>query len=156
MYSKEAAKQLKESFWTALGRYMSLHLNHEGREINWINYKTGIKGLTFRKDADQHQAFIAIEVADTSTPDGATIFERLGEYRSILHGMTGEEWHWDETPRYDINKVVGRISATMEGVNIYNRNDWPAIFTFLKDRMIHLDAFWCVYHEAFDEFKSPF
>src|SRR5690606_40670888 len=49
MYSKEEAKRLKERFWTNFGQFMSLVPNEEGVKVNWVNYKTGIKHLYFRK-----------------------------------------------------------------------------------------------------------
>jgi hypothetical protein len=63
MYTKEQASQLKQAFWTAFGQYMGPVLSAEGLRTNWINYKTGVKHIFFRMQADNKMASIAIEIA---------------------------------------------------------------------------------------------
>ena len=63
MYSKEEAFQIRKKFWTSFGRYMKLQNSASGEEVNWINYKTGIKQLFFKTDVDNKSARIAIEIA---------------------------------------------------------------------------------------------
>ena len=52
MFSKQHASQLRKEFWTVFGQYMSPINSYEGEKINWINYKTGVKGLQFKMHAD--------------------------------------------------------------------------------------------------------
>jgi hypothetical protein len=63
MYSKDQASQLKQQFWTTFGQYITPHPSAEGIKINWVNYKTGIKHLYFRMQAENRSASIAIEIA---------------------------------------------------------------------------------------------
>ncbi len=63
MYSKDEASQLKQAFWTTFGQYISPILSTDGLKINWVNYKTGIKHLYFRMEADKQIATIAIEIS---------------------------------------------------------------------------------------------
>jgi hypothetical protein len=44
---------------------------------------------------------------------------------------------------------VSRIYTAAEGVNIYRKEDWPAIISFFKPRIIALDAFWTEVKEGF-------
>lgn len=53
MYTREQISQLRQEFWTTFGQYMSPVLSAEGGKINWLNYKTGIKHLHFKMDADK-------------------------------------------------------------------------------------------------------
>ncbi|MFA6277828.1 MAG: DUF4268 domain-containing protein, partial [Pedobacter sp.] len=62
MYSKEEASKTRQQFWITFGKYMKPILSAEGLPINWINYKTGIKNIYFRMDAEQHKAIISIEI----------------------------------------------------------------------------------------------
>jgi len=63
MYSKDEVSQLKQEFWTAFGQYMSPILSAEGIRANWVNYKTGLKHVYFRMNANKRSASIAIELA---------------------------------------------------------------------------------------------
>jgi len=63
MYTRQQASQLRQSFWTTFGQYMSPILSAEGLRTNWINYKTGEPHLTFKMDATDKCATIAIVLA---------------------------------------------------------------------------------------------
>jgi len=56
MFSKKEASQLRKKFWMIFGQYMSPVLSSEGEKINWINYKTGVKGLQFKMNVVQDTA----------------------------------------------------------------------------------------------------
>ena len=56
MYSKAEVTQLRQAFWTALGQYMAPVPSAEGDTTNWINYKTGVKHVYFRMQADNQLA----------------------------------------------------------------------------------------------------
>ena len=62
MYSRQEAAQLKQEFWSRFGQYLAPVLAADGEKINWINYKTGEKDIYFKMEADNKEAFIAIEV----------------------------------------------------------------------------------------------
>lgn len=62
MYSKEEAANLRHEFWIAYGRYMQPVPSASGEAVNWLNYKTGVKGIQFRKDAVQKYAWVAVEI----------------------------------------------------------------------------------------------
>ena len=48
-----------------------------GDTINWLNYKTGIKHLYFRMDADNDQATIAIDLSHPDRLVQQQYFEQL-------------------------------------------------------------------------------
>lgn len=62
MYTRQEASKLKEEFWTAFGKYMSPIPSAEGLPINWVNYKTGVKDVSFFMEADNKQASIGIQL----------------------------------------------------------------------------------------------
>jgi len=154
LYTKEEAKKLKEKFWTSFGQYMSLNLSDEGLKTNWINYKTGIKHLYFRMDADNKTAQIYIEIAHTDEGIRELIFAQFQEYKAILHAELGEEWEWD-TCYYDAyGKPTARIGIVLEEkVSVFKQEDWPKLISFFKPRIIALDNFWSNAKYGFDMFK---
>ena len=77
MFSKKEASQLRKEFWMIFGQYMSPVLSSEGEKINWINYKTGVKGLQFKMNVVQDAASISIEITHPDVAEQKIIFEKL-------------------------------------------------------------------------------
>ena len=81
MYTKEEASKLRREFWTAFGKYMAQHLGADGWKVNWINYKTGLKGLYFRMDANNKQAFIGIVMNQKNADLQSLFYEQFEELK---------------------------------------------------------------------------
>lgn len=132
---------------------MKLQFNAEGESINWINYKTGVKGIYFRTNVDRKFAEVMIQV-DHPDPDfRQMIWEQLEEYEIVLHSYIGEEWVWNKNDYDEDGKEISTIKITLENVSIFRDSDWPAIITFLKERIKNLDEFWIDHKESFEIFK---
>lgn len=150
MYTREQASQLRQAFWTAFGRYISPHPSAEGLKINWLNYKTGLKHVFFRMQADNKVASIAIELTHPDTQLQELYFEQFVQWRQVLHTSLGEEWDWILHTRDEQGRVVSRIVKQISPVNVFNQDDWPKLISFFKPRMIALDDFWCTAKHSFD------
>ncbi|MEO5682646.1 MAG: DUF4268 domain-containing protein [Chitinophagaceae bacterium] len=142
MYSKQETAQLIQSFWTSFGQYMSPVPSAEGLKINWINYKTAVKDLHFKMYATERFASISIELNSTSLETQTIAYQQLLQLKKLLRDALQEDWRWERHIPDENNKIVSRIYTSREGVNIYKKEDWPAIISFLKPRIIALDAFW--------------
>ncbi|HKZ67100.1 MAG TPA: DUF4268 domain-containing protein [Chitinophagaceae bacterium] len=154
MYSKQEASQLRKKFWTQFGQYMRPLPCSKGEPINWLNYKTGIRHLYFRMDTDNKQATIAIELRHKDPLLQQYYFEKFRELKKIFQQTITEEWQWELHGSDEDGKLVSRISSTLKDVNIYYTNDWPAIISFLKPRMLALDNFWTLVKEGFERLFS--
>ncbi|BAU54987.1 DUF4268 domain-containing protein [Mucilaginibacter gotjawali] len=153
MFSKEEASQLRQAFWTTFGQYISPQLSAEGLRVNWINYKTGLKHVYFKMEADKKTATISIELAHPDSGIQELFFEQFLEFKNILHTTTGEEWLWELHHTDDSGKTTSRIYQQINGVSIFNKNDWPALISFFKPRIIALDEFWNDVKDGFDALK---
>ncbi|MGO1595300.1 MAG: DUF4268 domain-containing protein [Sphingobacterium sp.] len=153
LYSREEAKKIKEAFWTTFGNYMRPIPGAEGTRVNWINYKTGIRHLFFRMDADQHSAQIRIQIAHPDEGMRALLFDQFREYRSLLHTLLGEEWHWRLDHRDGYGKSHAYIGLECYDWNVFERADWSDLISFFKPRIILLDQFWSDAQDGFDAFK---
>lgn len=153
MYSKDEAAKLKEAFWTAFGQYIALHPSAEGQKINWINYRTGIKHLSFKLYADSHAAFIAIELSQPDPGIQQLVFEQFLAFKSILKNYLNEDWDWDLHTTDAYGKTVSRIGKALDHVSIFRQADWPAMISFFKPRIIALDEFWTDAQHSFDLFR---
>lgn len=142
MYTREKASQLRQAFWTAFGQYLSPHPSAEGLKVNWSNYKTGIKNIYFRMQADNKKASIAIEITHPDTEIQELYFEQFKEFRNILRSCLGEEWEWSLHTIDENGRMISRIYKDLSPVNIFNQEDWPKLISFFKPRIIALDEFW--------------
>lgn len=142
MYSKDEVTKLKQEFWTAFGQYMALELSSEGEKINWINYKTGIKHLHFKMEADGKFAGIAIEMGHPDIAIQELMFEQFTQFKKLMHSQFEEEWDWELHTADNYGKITSKIGKRITGVSIFRKEDWPTLISFLKPRLMALDEFW--------------
>ena len=154
MYSKAEATQLRQAFWTTFGQYMAPVPSFDGWPVSWINYKTGLKHVYFRMQADNRRASIAIELTHPDAGMRELFFEQFQELKTLLHETLGEPWRW-ELRATDVNGLpLSRIYTEMQPVNLFNRDDWPTLISFFKPRLVALDEFWSGAQYAFDELRD--
>lgn len=132
---------------------MALHLSSDGEKANWINYKTGVKHLYFKMDADKNEAKIAIQWSQPDAGIRALMAEQFLQFRVLLHDLLGEEWIWEMDGRDEYGKPICQIYTTMQGHSIFREVDWAELISFFKPRIIALDEFWSSAKYAFDLFK---
>ena len=122
----------------------------DGEKVNWVNYKTGVKSVAFRMDADNRTAFIAIELTHKDTGIQQLYFDQFAELRTILEETIGEQWTWALLQPDEFGRPVSRIYTELKEVSVLNRSDWPALISFFKPRIIALDAFWSMARYSFE------
>ena len=153
MFSKKEASQLRKKFWMIFGQYMSPILSSEGEKINWINYKTGVKGLQFKMNVVQDTAFISIEINHPDIAEQKIIFEKLLQLKHILNNSQNEKWNWLLHTPDENGKLVSKVYKERKGINIMRKEDWPALISFFKPRMMALDGFWNSVKYGFEEWQ---
>ncbi|MFZ1785456.1 MAG: DUF4268 domain-containing protein [Ferruginibacter sp.] len=149
MYSKEQASKLKTQFWTKFGQYMKPIPGASGLPVNWINYKTGIRAIHFKMDADNTSAVIAIEISHPQEAERLQYYNQFVSLKKLLTSTTTFNWQWTETLETD-HRTISCISLQLNDVNLLNQADWPAIISFLKPRIMALDAFWDMVKDGFE------
>lgn len=150
MYSRQEAAKLKETFWTTFGRYMQPVLPADGERVNWVNYKTGIQGIAFKMDADNNEAGIAIVLSHSDAMMRKQHYTQLQQLKTLLHNELNEVWKWEADTQDAYGKTYSRIGTKASGINIMKQDDWPALISFFKPRIIALDAFWSNVKYAFE------
>ncbi len=148
MYSKEQNAKLKTQFWTSFGLYMKPVPGASGIPVNWINYKTGIRHIHFKMDADNTSASIAIEISHPQKQQRLHYYNQFISLKKVLASKT-YNWQWNETVLTN-HKTISSISHQLNGVNILNQSDWPAMISFLKTGIIALDIFWDKVKDGFE------
>jgi hypothetical protein len=150
MYTKAAASLVRQKFWTNFGRYMQPVPSASGEKVNWINYKTGIKGISFKLDADNNKATIAIEISLVDKDLQHQYFDIFTSFNNQLLAFTVEGWKMDKHFISEYGKETSMIFVELANINIYRESDWPSIIAFLKQHIIALDIFWNEYKVTFE------
>jgi len=153
MYSKEEASQIRKKFWISFGQYMKLQPTASGSPVNWVNYKTGIKGLNFKTDVDNKSARIAIEIARKDIDMQELMFDQFEEFILLFEAELGTEWIWHKSFFDENGREISKIELRLENVNIFKEETWPEIISFLKDNLLKLDEFWENVKISFEIFK---
>jgi len=150
MYTKEQVSKQRQKFWTLFGLYMKPVPGANGESVNWLNYKTGIRHIFFRTDVGRQQAFIRIELRHPQVAQRMQCYQQFVALKKLLENTSGNEWHWQPNETDESGQAINLISQNLNGVNVLNEADWPAIISFLKVRMLQLDAFWELVKAGFE------
>jgi len=150
MYSKAEASFITQKFWTSFGIYMSPVPSASLEKVNWINYKTGIKGIIFKLNADKTSATVTVEIFLKDTMLQHQYFHTFTNFAEAFTNIAGKDWLFNNDSYLENKGVVNTIMVEIKNVNIFREKDWPTIISFLKHYMIGLDAFWAAYKPAFE------
>ena len=121
---------------------MALVPSAEGEKINWINYKTGVKNISFRMHADNKKASVSIELTHKDSGIRELYFEQFSQLKKLLEECTDEAWQWQLQDQDEEGHIMSRIFVEKKNVNIFKKEDWPELVSFFKPRLIALDNFW--------------
>ncbi|MBO9682831.1 MAG: DUF4268 domain-containing protein [Flavisolibacter sp.] len=150
MYSKQEASQLRQEFWTTFGQYLSPILSAEGEKINWINYKTGEKNISFRMHADNRKAIISVELTHKDGEIQQIYFEQFVQFKNLFDDAMNEEWNWQLHTYDEHGKLISKIFKEKTDVSIFQKGNWPELISFFKPRIIALDEFWSQVKYSFE------
>lgn len=103
--------------------------------------------------ADKRHASIAIEITHPDVGMQELVFEQFKEFRRLLENQLEEEWDWELHTHDEYGKTISRIYTVLPNVSIFKKEDWPALISFFKPRMIALDEFWNDAQAGFEVFK---
>ncbi len=154
MFDKNTASKKRSQFWTIFGKIMSPIPNAEGMTINWINYKTSIKDITFKMDVNNKKAFISINITSKDEGIRDLYFEQFEEFKFLLETELNEAWIWTKNTTDLSGKSIASIHTELTNVNIFNEEDWQSIFAFFKMRITALDSFWVDAKDIFKDLES--
>ncbi|MBN7815690.1 DUF4268 domain-containing protein [Algoriphagus pacificus] len=152
MYSRAETSRIRKEFWVAFGQYMKPIRNAGGYRVNWPNYKTGVKDIYFRMKAERDFASIGIEVCHADEELQELFFDQFKQFRKLLEAELGEVWTWALHAENEFGQKISKIEKVLPAVNVMEQQDWPEIISFLKPRIIALDAFWENIKPGFEDF----
>jgi hypothetical protein len=153
MFKRQEASHLREEFWTTFGRYMSPVPSAEGIKINWINYRTTVKDVYFRMDANHKSARISISIEHHDAGIRELYFQQFQELKTLLHDAVKEYWEWQPHAPVADDRIISCIYKELTGVSVFNKEQWPELISFFKPRIIAMDRFWEDARYSFDALR---
>ncbi|PRZ01741.1 uncharacterized protein DUF4268 [Marinilabilia salmonicolor] len=138
MFSKEEAKELRLEFWQKLSNRTRRLPGQKGRKRLWIGDNTGIKGLDLRFDVGREKIIVALEINKKKEEDRLALYEKLEAAKELFEREFEGPLIWDFAYTKDNGRDVCRVYVEQPG-DMYVRETWPEIFTFMIDRMIRLE-----------------
>ena len=142
---------LTKQFLTTFGQYIAPVFSAEGEKINWINYKTAVKFIRFRLQANNNVASIAIELSNPDINIQLQQFQQLTMFKKQFQKICGMDWEWKKMINDGRGKITCTIEVSIGDVSVMNISQWPQIISFFKPKLISLDTFWCGYKFAFHD-----
>lgn len=149
MFSKEEEKQLREEFWNKflnLSRQRRLRKKLPG---GWILTQTGVKALNLKFHVDRKVAQVGIDLETRNMDKRIDLYEKLESVKTVLEKAMGQPMNWALEYIRENGKSVSRIYLQQEGVDIYDRDTWPAAHEFMYQNMMKLEDFYREYRDFF-------
>lgn len=150
MYTREEASAMRQKFWTSFGQYMAPVPSASFEKVNWINYKTGIKGILFKMEAVKDSANVAVEIMLSNMVLQHQYFEVFINFAKEFQEIAGKGWLMEKHHINETQQDICKIFIEQKNINIFMQSDWPSIITFLKKNIMAIDAFWNEYKPAFE------
>lgn len=147
MLSKEEQKQRNIAFWTRFKSLVGKHRSDNGQKITWVNYPTGTKQLYVRLTVNQKLVRFAVEIQDNDIEIRNLIWEQFLELKKVWTTEMGSKGEWDNNAYNQAGQPIHRIAWTLEGVNMFDKNQEKEIIQFLIEKLRAFDRFYNHYGE---------
>lgn len=96
---------------------------------------TGISGLSYTFVITRSRASIELSISKSDTNANKQVFDELQKFEKEITEAFGAELFWDRLE----NKKMSRISYSLEGVNLFNKDDWDKMIDFLIENMVKFE-----------------
>ncbi len=147
MLSKEELKEKNSYFWNEFRKTMNKETSSTGRQINWINYPTGVKDIYIRMEVDSKGAALCFDIQPKSDSIRQILWEQMTELKTIMESEMGIEADWNEESHFWNDRLISRIKWENKSLNYFNEEDIPLIIDFLKDKLKRFDKFYQEYKD---------
>ncbi|MCK5824596.1 MAG: DUF4268 domain-containing protein [Ichthyobacteriaceae bacterium] len=147
MFSKEESRLMKMEFWVTFGKRTALISTEDGKKKKWIQFRTGIKDLSFKFESDRKYARVCIDIEQKDLVKRMQYWEKLESLKTMLNNSVPAELIWDEEFVLDNGKEISRIYCQLNGVSIFNQNKWADIYDFFVANMTPME-------DIFNEYKD--
>lgn len=151
MYSKEEARLLRKEFWESFAKYTNFYSKKVGEPVQWMLYKTEIKGLELKFELERKCIRVLLELNLKNENKRFDMYVELDKYKNVINDGFQDALIWEEEYFLEENKKVSRVYAELKGETFHNRDKWPLIFNFMASNMYQLQTNFILIHDIFKE-----
>ena len=154
MFSKEERREANRKFWIQTGVYLGRNRSASGKKVKWVGYKTGLKDVYLRLEADHQCAKICIDLQHRDDGIRQLFFDQFVELKRVFTDSVGEFVWVENFYKEDIQKEISRIYIQENDINMYEQKDWKAFYLFFEKYLVGFDEFWVEFFDVFKELES--
>lgn len=138
--SLKSRHSIRMQFWSKtlpqLKGKTPIFQNTSPTKDHWLSAGgTGISGARYTMLVTKSYAGVQLEFAKASKEDNKKLFDELLSYKQKIEQVFGYPLVWE---RMDDN-ISSRVTYNLEGVNIFNKDDWHKMLTFLTTSIAALE-----------------
>lgn len=130
---------VRRDFWTLLLNEMNksshLYQNISPAKEHWIGAGSGVRGVGFNFVISKSYGRCEIYIDRGDVNENKFVFDALIKQKSDIERAFGAQLVWE---RLD-DKRASRIKYELDGVNVFEREDWARMIEFMKDGMIRME-----------------
>jgi hypothetical protein len=132
---------IRFDFWTKilpkLKGKTQIFQNSSPTKDHWLSAGgTGISGARYSMIITKSYAGVQLEFGRGNKDENKKLFDELLTHRNEIENKFGQSLNWE---RLDDN-ISSRISYNLDGVNIFNNEDWDKMFDFLTTNIIKFET----------------
>lgn len=144
----------RKEFWhTFLPKFAKKSDLFAGRNIELDNYDhwygtgSGVSTAHFNFLITKDYAGVELAISGSTQQNNKKMFDYMFKYKEEIESSFGKELIWE---RLD-DKKMSRIVTKLQGVSVYNREDWDKMMDFLTDGMINMEK---AFRKYLDNYKN--
>lgn len=132
--------QVRLEFWAQLLSQLKgetpIYQNSSPTKDHWlIAGGANISGVRYCLLITQKYAGVQLEFGRKNQDENKALFDELKKHQTEIEATFGQPLEWD---RWD-DKISSRVGFFKHGVNLFNKEDWPAMTAFIKEHIIKLE-----------------
>ena len=122
---------IRRKFWTTylkeINKVSNLYQNVSASKGHWISAGSGISGVTYNSVVTGDYIRIELAIWGKSQDENKAVFDALYAKKARIETDFGAEPIWE---RLD-DKKMSRIKFELEGVSVFNEEDWDKMIAFM-------------------------
>jgi len=139
--SLKSRHHIRFEFWTKILPKLKgktpIFQNSSPTKDNWLSAGgTGISGTRYSMLITKTYVGAQLEFARSNKDENKKLFDELWAMKNDIETKYGQTLNWE---RMDDN-ISSRISLNLEGVNVFNKDEWDNMFEFLTTNIIKFEA----------------
>ena len=148
MLNPEERKAFNSEFWGEFRLMMRRQNSKEQRGINWLHYPTHIKHVYLRMHCDNLGSAIRLDFQFKDASIREIVWEQMTELKAVLEQAMGNDGIWTRNISAPEGFLFDRIEWRNDALNYYQKEQWPAIHAWLKEKLLAFHRFYLEFSEV--------